>query len=84
MFRDLANSLPEAYKTHPQFINCIEYLNNREFALALESLVELASETEHKFSKSFWQQLAEAANQMGLTDEASYCNAQVNQKENRQ
>ena len=37
-------------ETPEQFINCIDFLDNREWELALDSLIELADETGHYFS----------------------------------
>ncbi|TCC89194.1 hypothetical protein EZ428_15950 [Pedobacter frigiditerrae] len=79
--RRLVDYMPDFYKTHSQFINCVEFLDNREWELALDSLIELANETEHYFSEDFWLGLADAADKMDLTDEAKYCRKQINRNE---
>ena len=75
--RLLVDYMPEFYSTHRQFINCTEFLDNREWELALNSLIELADETEHYFSEDFWISLADSADKMGLTDKAIYCKNQI-------
>ncbi len=69
--------MPKFYRTHRQFINCVEFLENREWDLALDSLIELADETEHYFSEDFWRGLADSAEKMNLTDKANYCRKQI-------
>lgn len=75
--RRLVDYMPEFYRTHRQFINCVEFLENREWELALDSLIELADETEHYFSEDFWLGLADSAEKMNLTDKANYCRKQI-------
>ena len=65
--------MPEFYKNHRQFKNCIEFFENNEFGLALESLVELADETEHYFSEEYWKELSKAADKMEMSKTANYC-----------
>ena len=79
--RRLVDYMPDFYKTHRRFINCVEFLDNREWELALDSLIELANETEHYFSEDFWLGLADSADKMGLTDKAKYCRKQINRNE---
>ncbi|SIR26708.1 hypothetical protein [Maribacter ulvicola] len=68
--------IPEFYKNQRQFQNSIEFYEKNEFGLALESLVELADETEHYFSEEFWTELAKSANMMEMDKVASYCKKQ--------
>ena len=75
--RRLVDYMPDFYRTHGQFINCVEFLENREWELALDSLIELAHETEHYFSEDFWLGLADSADKMNLTDKANYCRKQI-------
>ncbi|SHJ16873.1 hypothetical protein [Flavobacterium haoranii] len=75
--RRLVDYMPKFYRTHRQFINCVEFLENREWDLALDSLIELADETEHYFSEDFWRGLADSAEKMNLTDKANYCRKQI-------
>lgn len=64
--------LPEVYHSHRQYKNCIEFLENREWALALDSLIELSEETGHYFSNEFWNSLLEVAKRMNLSNEEEY------------
>lgn len=75
--RRLVDYMPEFYRTHRHFINCVEFLENREWELALDSLIELADETGHYFSEEFWFSLADSAEKMNLADRASYCRKQI-------
>jgi hypothetical protein len=77
----LVDYMPEFYGTHRQFINCVEFLDNREWELALDSLIELADETEHYFSEDFWLGLADAGDKMDLKDKANYCRKQIKRNE---
>lgn len=79
--RRLVDYMPDFYRTHRQFINCVKYLDKREWELALDSLIDLADETEHYFSEDFWLGLAYASDQMGLTDKANYCRKQIKRNE---
>jgi hypothetical protein len=75
--RRLVDYMPDFYRRQRQFIDCIEFLEHREWELALDSLIELADETEHYFSEDFWLGLADSADKMGLTDKANYCRKQI-------
>jgi hypothetical protein len=75
--RRMISYMPEFYKTHRQFENCTEFLANGEWGLALESLIELADETEHYFSEDFWKALIEASDKMKLEQSAKYCRQQI-------
>jgi hypothetical protein len=77
----LVDYMPEFYRTHRQFIDCIDFLENREWELALDSLIELADETGHYFSEEFWLGLANSADKMNLTDKADYCRKQIKRNE---
>jgi len=79
--RRLVNYMPDFYRTHRQFINCVDFLENREWELALDSLIELAEETEHYFSEDFWLGLADAADKMVLTVKSKYCRNQIKRNE---
>jgi hypothetical protein len=52
-------------------------LQNREWELALDSLIELADESGHYFSETFWLDLSECADSMQLTQQGVYCRQQV-------
>ena len=73
--------MPDFYRSHKHFINCVEFLDNREWEIALDSLIELADETEHYFSEEFWFGLADFADKMNLTDKANYCRKQIKRNE---
>jgi hypothetical protein len=75
--RRLVDYMPEFYKTHRQFINCVEFLENREWELALDSLIELSDETGHYFAEDFWLELADASEKMNLIEKAIYCRKQI-------
>lgn len=77
IIRALIDDIPEHYRTHRQFINCIEYLEQGEWALSHDSLIELADESEHFFSDDFWLGLADAATKMNLNEKADYCREQL-------
>lgn len=79
--RRLVDYMPDFYRTHRQFIVCVEFLENREWEPALDSLIELAEETEHYFSEDFWLGLADAADKMVLTDKSKYCINQIKRNE---
>ena len=75
--RRMIDYMPEYYTLHEQFINAVKYIENREFGLALVSLLELTSETEHYFSEEFWNGLADAADKMKMKEEAKFCRKQI-------
>jgi len=75
--RRLVDYMPGFYKSQRQFINCIDFLDNREWELALDSLIELADETGHYFSEEFWQGLSVSASKMNLHDQVKYCRKQL-------
>lgn len=77
----LVEYMPVFYKTQRQFINCVEFLENREWELTLDSLIELAVETENYFSEEFWLGLADSADKMDLTEKANYCRKQIKRNE---
>ena len=79
--RRLLDYMPDYYKTQRQFINSVEFLENREWELAIDSLIELADETGHYFSEEFWLGLANSADKMNLTDKANYCIKQIKRNE---
>lgn len=79
--RRLVDYMPDFYRTQRQFINCVAFLDNREWELALDSLIELADETEHYFSEDYWLGLADSADKMDLTDKADYCRKQIKRNE---
>jgi hypothetical protein len=80
--RRLIEYMPEFYKTQRQYINCIDFLEHREWELALDSLIELADETGHYFSEDYWLGLADSAEKMKLSKESSYCRQQIKRNEN--
>jgi hypothetical protein len=69
--------MPNFYKTHQQYLNCVEYFEKKEWAIALDSLIELANESGHYFSEDYWLALANAADKMNLPDKAAYCRQQI-------
>jgi len=69
--------MPALYKNDRQFLNSVEYAAHHEWALALDSLIELAVERGHYFSDSFWLGLADVADKFNQTENAGYCKQQV-------
>jgi hypothetical protein len=78
--RRLVVYMPDFYRAHRQFIDCTEFLEHHEWGLALDSLIQLAIETEHYFSEDFWLELAKAADKMELTATSDYCRKQIIKK----
>jgi len=79
--RRLVEYMPEFYKTHRQFVNSIDFLKQKEWELALNSLIELADETEHYFSEEFWVELAKSADKMNLNSQGVFCRQQIERNE---
>ena len=69
--RRLVDYMPDFYKTNRQFIDSVEFLEHREWELALDCIIELADETEHYFAEDFWLGLADSAEKMNLKDKAN-------------
>ncbi|MEJ1237375.1 hypothetical protein WBG78_04540 [Chryseolinea sp. T2] len=69
--------MPEFYRNHRQFENCVQYFKQGELGLALNSLIELTEETGHNFSEEFWAGLSDAASKMGLKEEVHFCREQA-------
>lgn len=55
----LIDYTPEHYRTYIQFKESVEYLEHREWGLALDSLIDLADESGDYFSEEFWSQLGD-------------------------
>lgn len=77
IIRRLVDFIPHICKTHRQFVCYVEFAEQKEWELALDSLVELADETEYVFPNDFWLGLADAADKMNLQDRAIYCRKQI-------
>jgi hypothetical protein len=75
--RRLVDYMPEFYKSRRQLINCIDFLDNREWEFALDSLIKFADETGHYFSEEFWQGISDSASKMNLPDKVKYCRKQL-------
>jgi hypothetical protein len=75
--------VPEFYKDSEHFKESKEFLENNEWGLALEALIEMADESGHYFSEDFWLDLAICADKMQMTEQAEYCRQQIirNEKE---
>lgn len=69
--------VPEFYRSSKHFKNSKELLENNEWGLALDSLIEMANESGHYFSETFWLDLATCADKMQMTDQANYCRQQI-------
>lgn len=77
--------VPQFYRDSKHFKDSKEFLEHNEWGLALESLIEMADESGHYFSESFWLDLAICADKMQMSKEADYCRQQLakNEKELR-
>ena len=73
----LLEYMPDEYSQQRQFINCKEYLAQNELGLALDSLIEMTSETEHYFSEEFWNELKKAGKEMKMDNAVNYSNKQI-------
>jgi hypothetical protein len=75
--------VPQFYRESKHFKDSKEFLENNEWGLALESLIEMADESGHYFSETFWLDLANCADKMQMSKEADYCRQKVvkNEKE---
>lgn len=69
--------VPEYYRDSQHFKDSINFLKNNKWGLALDSLIEMASESGHYFSEDFWLDLASCADKMQLTKQADYCRQQI-------
>jgi len=79
--RHLIEYMPKFYETQRQYVNCIDFLENREWEPALDSLIELADETGHYFSEDYWLGLADSADKMKLNKKSNYCRQQIKRNE---
>jgi hypothetical protein len=79
----LIDYIPDFYKDQREYLYATNYLKHDEWGLSLESLIELAVETDHYFSEEYWQRLADTANSMSLSELSNYCLKQIehNQKD---
>ena len=69
--------VPEFYRNSKHYKDSKDFVENNERGLALESLIEMADESGHYFSETFWLDLATCADKMQMTKEADYCRQQV-------
>jgi hypothetical protein len=69
--------MPDYYKTHRPFLNCLGFMEHNEWELALDSLIELTQETKHYFSEDFWTGLASSADKMNMKEQALFCRKQI-------
>ncbi len=75
--------VPEFYRDSQRFKDSIDFLNNNEWGLALDSLIEMADESGHYFSETFWLDLSICADKMKLIQQAEYCRQQVFKNERK-
>jgi hypothetical protein len=73
--------VPEFYRDSKHFKDSKEFLEHNEWGLALESLIEMAVESGHYFSETFWLDLATCAEKMQMAEQADYCRQQVTKNE---
>jgi hypothetical protein len=77
MLEQQLDLLPDYYKPQPQFTRSVEFLRRGEYVLALDSLIELALESEHYFSEYYWEALAQVADKLKLPARAKQCVSQI-------
>jgi len=77
ILKRVANYIPDIHFSQSQYVNCVQFLNNHEWELALDSLIELAEGSGHYFSEEFWTELSQAAKKMDLFEKSIYCLKQV-------
>ncbi|WP_196935128.1 hypothetical protein [Sphingobacterium hungaricum] len=75
--RRLIDYMPDFYQSYQQFVDSVDFLEHKEWELALDSLVELADETGHYFAEEFWIALANSADKMNLKHKSNYCRKQI-------
>jgi hypothetical protein len=68
--------LPEFYRTEPAFSDCLSLVANRD-ARAVESLIALTKVEGLYFSDQFWREVSACASLLNLSDQAAYCNQQI-------
>lgn len=76
LINKLMAHIPHSYQSHQQMVFCREFLENNEWELALDSLIEFTDETQHLFPDDFWEEMAEVATKMGLAEKANYSRRQ--------
>ncbi|TXD81023.1 hypothetical protein ESY86_19405 [Subsaximicrobium wynnwilliamsii] len=81
IIKNLIDYLPADYNDQRQLKDSIEFLNQNELGLALDSLIELTEETGHYFSDKYWLDLADAADKMELIKERDFCHQQIRKTE---
>jgi hypothetical protein len=75
--------VPEFYKGKEKFKESKDFLKHNEWGLALDTLIEMADESEHYFSEDFWLNLATCADKMQMKQQSEFCQQQIirNEKE---
>jgi hypothetical protein len=69
--------VPNFYKDNVHFKESKEFLEYNEWGLALESLTEMAVDSGHYFSESFWSDLSICADKMQMFEQANLCRQQI-------
>jgi hypothetical protein len=69
--------MPDYYKTDIHFKKTIDFLEQHEWELALDTLIELASVSGHYFAEDFWLSLANSADKMSMPERAEFCRKQI-------
>lgn len=73
--------VPDFYKNSQHFKESKDFLNNNEWGLALDALIEMVDESGHYFSEDFWLNLATCADKMQMTQQAEHCRRQITRNE---
>jgi hypothetical protein len=69
--------MPEFYISNVEYKNAIESFEKQEYANVIISLIKLTEEEGHYFSEDFWNNVADAADQLRMNTEATYSRMQL-------
>jgi hypothetical protein len=72
--------LPRELGTEEKLKNYNEYLSHNELELSLDTLIELAQESQYSIPSEFWHQLIAAAVEMKLQNKAAYLKRFLHEK----
>jgi hypothetical protein len=77
LFKAAEGFISDDLRLNRQYEAYCEFLEYKEFELALDSLVELINETEYSINNEYWHNLEKAAELMQLHDSARAINARI-------
>lgn len=73
----LLDYMPNVHMQGKEFTNCVAHVKRGEYILAVDSLIELTSGTNHYFSNEFWKELLKVCTELKLPGQALYCGKQL-------